>query len=173
MALHALTRIALTRFVALATLVLAPATLTACAGDLESPERFGLGGGDGGGGGRDGGGAPGDDGGVPATDGGGGGVSWQAVLADNCAGSGCHGETSPALALDLVSAGLRERLVNVAARGCGDRILVVPGDPDASYLLEKMESATPECGGRMPLLRSALDDEQLAAVRSWIAGLSP
>ncbi|AKF09581.1 hypothetical protein [Sandaracinus amylolyticus] len=168
---------ALTRIVALATIMIAPAMLTACAGDLENPERFGLGGGDagGGGGGQDAGTPPSDeDSGTPGVDGGGGGgLNWADVLAENCAGSGCHGASSPALGLDVVSAGARDRLVNVAATGCADRILVVPGDPDASYLLEKMESSTPECGGRMPLLRGSLSDEQLAAVRTWIAGLSP
>lgn len=166
-------RTALNRIVALAAIVIAPATLSACAGSLENPERFGLGGADGsapaprdgGGVATDGGGAPGTDGGAPST------PAWQTVLADNCAGSGCHGESSPALGLDLVSPGLRDRLVGVAAVACADQVLVVAGDPDASFLYNKIAEATPTCGGRMPLLRSALSSEDQEVIRAWIAGL--
>lgn len=170
-------RTALNRIVALAAIAIAPAALTACAGSLENPERFGAGGGDGGAPTvRDGGTpSPGTDAGgdTPEADGGGGTTTpaWQTVLADNCAGSGCHGESSPALGLDLVSPGARDRLVGVAAVGCADQVLVVAGDPEASYLYNKIAEATPVCGGRMPLLRSALSTEDQEAIRAWIAGL--
>lgn len=93
------------------------------------------------------------------------------VLAVRCGGSLCHGGTTPQAGLDLVSAGLEERLVGVPAAECGG-ILVVPGDPESSYLYAKLTEDTPDCGNRMPL-GGSLPADELACVRTWIAGLPP
>ncbi|MCW8956087.1 MAG: hypothetical protein OQL09_04330 [Gammaproteobacteria bacterium] len=44
---------------------------------------------------------------------------------------------------------------------------VNPGDPDNSYLVQKLEG-TASTGGRMPLGRPALPSQQITAVRTWI-----
>lgn len=144
------------RVCVLAIIALSACALAGCPGRLTDPERFG------GGTQRDGG-DPVEDGGVD--------TSVEAMLAESCDGSGCHGATSPALGLDLVSPGLAERLVGVAAVGCPTRVLVDEADPSASFLLEKVTDAAPECGGRMPLLADALTTEQQDALRTWIEGL--
>jgi len=56
---------------------------------------------------------------------------------------------------------------------CGT-VLVKPGDPSASYLLEKLVSATPCAGQQMPLLIESgtplpLPACEVALVRDWIA----
>jgi hypothetical protein len=45
---------------------------------------------------------------------------------------------------------------------------VVPGDPDASYLLEKL-GANPRSGVRMPQGLTPLTAEQIELIRTWIA----
>ncbi|MCH9687694.1 MAG: hypothetical protein K0V04_40060 [Deltaproteobacteria bacterium] len=51
--------------------------------------------------------------------------------------------------------------------------LVVPGDPDASYLLTKMRGGEGMEGEVMPLGDDPLPPEQLQIVSDWIAGLPP
>lgn len=65
------------------------------------------------------------------------------ILTPMCGSSGCHGVSAPALYLDLVSAGLNQRLVGVSASGCGDKVFVAAGDPARSYLTKKMTQVAP------------------------------
>ena len=44
---------------------------------------------------------------------------------------------------------------------------IEPGDPDNSYLVQKIEG-TASAGGRMPLGQPALSNEQIQAIRDWI-----
>lgn len=144
---------------AVVAVALVATCLAGCPGRLEQPERFGPGGA------RDG-------GADPTGDGGGTGeIDVRAMLVTSCGGSGCHGSASPALGLDLESDGIEARLVGVSAVGCPTRVLVDASDPSASFLLEKVTDATPECGGRMPLLRDQLTTEEQDALRAWIEGL--
>jgi mono/diheme cytochrome c family protein len=60
--------------------------------------------------------------------------------------------------------------VNSVANG---KPLVVPGDPDASYLLLKMKGGEGMDGEVMPLGDDPFKPEQLQAVADWIEGLPP
>lgn len=51
---------------------------------------------------------------------------------------------------------------------CSGRVLVVPGQPDMSLLLQKV-MPNPPCGLRMPNGGAALSDAQIEMIRSWIA----
>jgi hypothetical protein len=93
-----------------------------------------------------------------------------AIFVPKCGGTGCHGDVEPAASLDLSGAELEARLVDVPSATC-DRTLVVPGNPELSFLYEKISVATPACGQPMPL-GSALPADQMECVRAWIAGLS-
>ena len=95
------------------------------------------------------------------------------ILQPSCGNAGCHGGVQAALGLDLVSSGLLNRIVGTAANGCGDEILVTAGDPAHSYLLDKLTSATPSCGDRMPLGAPALSSADVACLRDWISSLTP
>ena len=72
--------------------------------------------------------------------------------------------------LDLYTSGLEERLVGRPATECKGQTLVVPGDPDGSYLVRKLTDAVPACGRQMPLA-TPLQNDQLQAVRDWVASL--
>jgi hypothetical protein len=93
------------------------------------------------------------------------------IFVPTCAKSGCHNATDAVVGLDLTAADLEAKLVDQPASTCG-RILVVPSNPAGSFLFEKISSATPQCGDRMPISET-LDATQQACIEQWIAGLSP
>lgn len=81
--------------------------------------------------------------------------------------------------LSLIATDAHAALVNkLATQTCGGT-LVVPGQPDQSYLMHKLSEATPCEGGRMPHafeigIAAPLSAEDLTTIRSWIsAGAKP
>ena len=97
----------------------------------------------------------------------------ETILAESCGTTGCHDSTDQAQAgLDLVSPGVESRVVDVNAvtAPCTDRILVVAGDPDQSYLLDKVIAAIGICGTKMPIVGD-LDQEEIDVLEQWIIDL--
>jgi hypothetical protein len=75
--------------------------------------------------------------------------------------------------LDLNSPNVESRLVGVGSAACGSQnILVVAGQPDASYLYQKITSPTPACGAQMPQV-GTLTPAQIQCVATWITALAP
>lgn len=86
--------------------------------------------------------------------------------------TGCHaGASAPVgLRLDAVSAyGL---LVGVPSGEVPSLQRVKPGDPDNSYLVQKIEGRA-AVGARMPLGGPYLDDATIGVIRTWIANGAP
>ena len=84
----------------------------------------------------------------------------------------CHSSTgrNPSGGMDLNHAVAYENLVGAAARGKPGATRVVPGDPDGSYLIQKLEGAAGIGGRRMPNNGPPyLTDGQILIVRRWIA----
>ena len=69
--------------------------------------------------------------------------------------------------LSLVEGVSYQALVGVASTGKAGAIRVVPGNPDASYLLNKV-LGTDIVGDRMPRLGPYLSDGQIRIIRRWI-----
>jgi hypothetical protein len=88
------------------------------------------------------------------------------IIRPRCATAGCHERSMPAGRLDLESANLGARLVNVRASGCMGQVLVSPTSPGQSYFIEKL-NASPRCGDRMPLGSPALTPSEVVCVRLW------
>lgn len=93
------------------------------------------------------------------------------IAGAGCNSTYCHGSISAgALALDG-KADAYTNLVGapVAGASCVDAggVRVVPGDPDASLLLDKL-GATPSCGDPMPP-GAMVSAERIEQVRAWIA----
>ncbi len=62
------------------------------------------------------------------------------------------------------------QLVNFPVRGKPGAIRVIPGDPDNSYLIQKLEGTTGIAGRRMPFNGPPyLTDGQILIIRRWIA----
>lgn len=91
------------------------------------------------------------------------------IFTPSCALSGCHAGANAQQQMDLSEGRSYGSIVGVPSRERPDLLRVDPGDPDASYLLMKIEGAPGIVGARMPLGRSPLSAAQIALVRSWIA----
>lgn len=90
------------------------------------------------------------------------------VFQVSCVFSTCHKSgPSPAGMLSLEGDVAHMSLVDVRSSVLADEVLVVPGDPDASYLMEKLGAAMPAAGDSMPP-DAALDTERTELVRAWI-----
>ncbi len=84
----------------------------------------------------------------------------------------CHTSVgrAPSAGMDLTSAVSYSRLVNVASVEKPGLFRVNPGDPDASYLVHKLEGRADIVGARMPRGTGPfLTEGQILVVRRWIA----
>ena len=89
------------------------------------------------------------------------------IFARNCTFSSCHGASAPQMGMSLV-APTHAAITGVPSTEVPSLMRVVPGDPDASYLLQKITSATPLDGVRMPP-DQPLAPHKIEAIRLWIA----
>lgn len=88
------------------------------------------------------------------------------VFTPSCASSSCHGGAGPAAGLNLESASSYAGLVGIVSTQDGALQMVNPGNPDISYLIQKMEG-THSIGDVMPpsgaILQASID-----TIRQWI-----
>ena len=103
-----------------------------------------------------------------------------ASLEDNyfemsCTFSSCHSDSAAQGGLVLTPGNAYENLVNVAAShvGSAGTFRVVPGDPEASYLVHRVENTGLD--GPMPpgIVEPLGPDCQIKALRDWIAAGAP
>ncbi|MFO0579080.1 MAG: fibronectin type III domain-containing protein [Polyangia bacterium] len=94
----------------------------------------------------------------------------QALFDAKCSGGACHiNSPSPAEGLDLSAAVAAANVINVPASQDSKRNRITPGQPDASYLLCKVDPAcSPIVGARMPL-GVPLTAPEIALLRAWIS----
>lgn len=113
--------------------------------------------------------------GFTVTSGGGGdpGVNFaaqiQPIFDASCASAGCHNQSSAQAGLVLAAGASFGNLVNVPSSQQPGLRRVQPGDPDASYLVRKLEGGPAITGGRMPLNRTPLSGDEIILIRQWIA----
>ncbi|HMN47060.1 MAG TPA: hypothetical protein PKE27_20955 [Povalibacter sp.] len=81
--------------------------------------------------------------------------------------TGCHAGAAAPLGLRLDEGASYALLVNASSVEVPALLRVQPGNPDASYLIRKIEG-TAAVGGRMPLNAPALSRETIAVIRQWI-----
>jgi hypothetical protein len=85
---------------------------------------------------------------------------------------GCHTSTgrNPSGGLNLNHDVAYDQLVNIASRGKPSAVRVMPGNPDGSYLVQKLDGASGIVGRRMPFSGEPfLTDGQMLILRRWIA----
>lgn len=75
--------------------------------------------------------------------------------------------------LDLSAAVSYNNLVNVASRFKAGAVRVIPGDPENSYLIHKLEGRSTIAGVRMPLNGPYLEAGQILVIRRWIETGAP
>ncbi len=90
------------------------------------------------------------------------------VLSQRCIS--CHTAVgrNPAAGLNLTEGNAYANLVGVAARNKPGATRVVPGDPENSYLIHKLEGRAGISGVRMPLNGTPLTDGQILVITRWI-----
>jgi hypothetical protein len=92
--------------------------------------------------------------------------------AGRAACTNCHTNTgrTPSGGMNLNHDVAYDQLVNVAARGKAGAIRVIPGDPENSYIVHKLEGAPDIAGRRMPNSGPPyLTDGQILIIKRWIA----
>ena len=88
------------------------------------------------------------------------------ILVPSCGLDTCHGTAQTGL---VVSAEMtREDLVNASSSLNPLTRLVIPGDPDNSYLVRKLEGGPSIQGEAMPPT-GPLDPAEIQRIRDWIA----
>ena len=83
----------------------------------------------------------------------------------------CHapqGARPPIGGLNLTDAAAYASLVNVPAGERRTLNYVTPGDPDDSYLIQKLEGSHNIVGARMPFGGPYLSSNQILVIRRWI-----
>jgi hypothetical protein len=82
----------------------------------------------------------------------------------------CHTNIGrvPAGGLNLLHDAAYDQIVNVPSFQRPAAMRVQPGDPDASYLVHKVEGRTGISGLRMPFTPPYLADGQITILRRWI-----
>jgi hypothetical protein len=92
------------------------------------------------------------------------------IFTNNCATSGCHSGGAPPIGLSLEADKAAQGLVNVASPS--GKIRVIPGDPDNSFLIWRLEASN---GTQvMPPFYSEfepLEVEDIQTIRDWITNL--
>lgn len=118
-------------------------------------------------------------------------VTWESIYAQiirpTCALSQCHTRDDAQGGLDLLgeaavtdpashegALSVRARLLEGGATtpaclDAGQNTMLVPGDPEASLFHEKVAATGDLCGARMPAAGSPLTEQQVCAIREWIA----
>jgi len=93
------------------------------------------------------------------------------IFAHNCTFSSCHGAAAPQQGMSLV-APTYATLSDVASAEVPTMKRIAPGNPDGSYLLQKISIATPLDGVRMPP-DQPLAAHKIVAIRAWITAGAP
>jgi len=90
------------------------------------------------------------------------------VFTVSCAVPGCHGGAGAQQGLRLDPGFSAGSLINVASPRDPNLIRVVPGDPDASFLIQKLQGADGLLGDRMPDGGPYLTTATVNVIRQWI-----
>ena len=88
----------------------------------------------------------------------------------------CHSNVgrNPSGGLNLLSGLSYASLVRVASTGKPGAVRVIPGDPDNSYIIHKLEGRSDIVGVRMPRGNGPyLTDGQILVIKRWIANGAP
>ena len=97
----------------------------------------------------------------------------QDIFTPMCAVSGCHDPLTQEGDLNLANEDTSfDELVNVVST-CAGQMRVVPGDTDASYLLDKVGDGATPCGELMPLDSPSLTAAEIQLIRDWILDGAP
>jgi len=90
------------------------------------------------------------------------------VFGPICAVPGCHGGAAAQQGLRLDAGFAYANLINVASPRDASQVRVIPGNPDDSFIIHKLEG-TQTLGDRMPDGGPYLQQSTIDVIRLWIA----
>lgn len=90
------------------------------------------------------------------------------LFTPSCATVGCHSGANPDGDLNLEAANSYAMLIGIASSQQPGVQLVNPGNPDMSYLVQKLENAAGITGGQMPP-SGTIPQPDIDVVRQWIS----
>jgi hypothetical protein len=94
----------------------------------------------------------------------------QPIFSSNCALSNCHAGSNPVQGMNLSSGQAYANIVNVQSNE-SPLLRVMPGEPDESYLVHKIQGTQGTVGGsgaQMPFGTQPLSQDQIDLIREWI-----
>jgi len=94
------------------------------------------------------------------------------VFSVNCAIPGCHGGGTVQQGLRLDPGFSAGNLINVPSPRDANLIRVIPGNPDGSFIIQKLEG-TQTLGDRMPQFGPYLQQSTIDVIRQWIQDGAP
>lgn len=94
------------------------------------------------------------------------------IFTPSCGVVGCHDPLGQSAQMILTQGRAYDMIVNRPSVEMPSLARVAPNDPESSYLYRKITGAG-ITGGRMPLNRPPLSDEQMQLVRNWIRRGAP
>lgn len=94
-----------------------------------------------------------------------------AILAANCATSGCHGQGSNIEAFAASEEAARSFIGAPGTLACGGQGLVIDTDDPAESLMVRKLAEDAPCGQRMPPFGEALSAADAECIEDWISGL--
>jgi hypothetical protein len=93
------------------------------------------------------------------------------IFTQRCSDGMCHSGRRPAAGMDLSSAAAAHASLVGVPGDCSDgRLRVAPGDPDRSYLIDKLRGRNLCRGVQMPNRGEALPESQILLIEDWICG---
>ncbi|HMV65659.1 MAG TPA: hypothetical protein PKA64_02320 [Myxococcota bacterium] len=92
------------------------------------------------------------------------------ILQVNCAISGCHAGPELSTGLDLTTGQAYHHIVDVPSFQLATMDLIEPGNPDASYLVRKVEGSAEAAGGSGDLMPPGfgLPQGDIDVIRQWV-----
>jgi hypothetical protein len=97
----------------------------------------------------------------------------QPIYDTSCALAGCHLGAAPAFGLNLAAGVSYDATVEVKSLERPKLFLVEPGNPDDSYLVQKIEGAQGIAGDMMPSNMPPLSLDEMTAIRHWVMECAP
>jgi hypothetical protein len=94
------------------------------------------------------------------------------VFSVNCAVPGCHGGGTVQFGLRLDPGFSAGNLINIHSPQDPSLIRVVPGNPDGSFIIQKLEG-TQTLGDQMPDFGPYLPQSTIDVIRKWIQDGAP
>jgi hypothetical protein len=107
------------------------------------------------------------------------GLVYNKIFSVSCSLSGCHDAANGSHQLSLKGSGVYNAIINGSVRnveaGAANLKQVVPGNPDQSFLYQKInyDKSPHKYGSKMPTGGLTLTPAQIEFVRQWIAAGAP